>query len=268
MGEHAEEGQDDKKKKKFKRTDLQVDVSLMAGLTAQEIQRFNEVEVEMSNQDRVVAETAEKRNELESYVYETRNSIQNELKDYIRSDIADQFVNTLNETEDWLLTDEGSSCQKSEYVRRLKELKAIGDAAVRRKFEHENRERAVGQLKATVTRYQTSVGSDPKYSHIEQSEKDRILAFCNQTEDWLTQVQAQQDRVPLSEDPVFTCDSLEKKRREIENLADPILSKPKPQPAPQPAQPAQPAADAQPQPQPAPEASANSQQEAKMDVEN
>merc|ERR1712048_1265948 len=66
------------KRKKLKRTNLTYEESRPIQRSKQELDEAYELEVNMSNSDRIVQETADKRNELESYIYDMRDKIVSE----------------------------------------------------------------------------------------------------------------------------------------------------------------------------------------------
>merc|ERR1712038_811049 len=77
-GEAKEEVKEEpkaEKKKKIKKTNLIFTESRPLEWTKSEMDSFNEKEVPMSNIDRIVKETADMRNELESYIYDMRDKI-------------------------------------------------------------------------------------------------------------------------------------------------------------------------------------------------
>lgn len=51
--------------------------------------------------DRVLRETADKRNELESYVYAMRDKLIGSLRPYVEGEEAENFSNRLTAAEDW-----------------------------------------------------------------------------------------------------------------------------------------------------------------------
>ncbi|CAN0417270.1 unnamed protein product, partial [Laminaria digitata] len=51
--------------------------------------------------DRVLRETADKRNELESYVYTMRDKLVGNLRPYVEGEEADTFAARLTAAEDW-----------------------------------------------------------------------------------------------------------------------------------------------------------------------
>lgn len=231
-----EEKSDSKKKKKYKKTELSYSAVFAGGFSAAEITKGVELEASQAGQDRVVAETAEKRNDLESFIYEIRNDISADLAPYVESAVADRFNTQLNEAEDWLSSDEGYSAQKSEYVRKLSDLKSVSDPIKFRKNDSQNRSASVSSFRSSLTKYRLQASSpDAKFAHIDAAEKAKVLNLVAEGEAWLEQTQLRQDSLPLTADPVLTCSECDNRRGILERLAHPILSKPIPPPAPVPA---------------------------------
>jgi len=166
-----------KKKKKVKRTDLKV-VSFASGFDQKQLQMVFEKEAAMANQDRVIAETNEVRNRLESYVLDMRSRVQHggDLVDFTKEAERAKFLEALQQAEDWLYGD-GADVQKSEYVAKLALLKGSGDLFETRKYESEHRGEFVNSLKKLITQYnQWTTTTDEKYAHI--TEEERKKSFC------------------------------------------------------------------------------------------
>jgi len=107
---------------------------VVGALHNDQVKGFTEKEAQMAHQDRIVEETGEARNALESYILEMRNKVQDEkdLANYVKDSDRDKFVDSLTKAEDWL-NEDGFDAQKSEYVSKLDELKKYGDPIVNRK---------------------------------------------------------------------------------------------------------------------------------------
>jgi len=114
--------------KKTIRTDLKIEPVQVGGLFLDTIQLYTEKEAQMAQQDRIIEETAEARNAFESYTLELRNKIQTEedLGKYVKPEDRDRFVEQLTQMEDWL-NEDGFDSTKSEYLKRLEEVKKIGE---------------------------------------------------------------------------------------------------------------------------------------------
>ncbi len=76
----------------------------------------------MCHYDRIIQEAYEKKNELESFVYEFRRKMNDEYGKTIDSKLKGEFLQMLDQTENWLYGD-GAKTSKSEYQKRLDELK-------------------------------------------------------------------------------------------------------------------------------------------------
>jgi len=220
-----------KKKKRVKRTDLKV-VSFTSGFDQKMLQSVFEKEATMANQDRMIAETNEVRNRLESYVLDMRSRVQpgGDLVDFTKEAERAKFLETLQQAEDWLYGD-GSDVQKSEYVAKINQIKAIGDSFETRKYESEHRLEFVNSLKKLITQYnQWTTTTDEKYAHIPDDERKKLVAECAAVDQWLASNLSKQESTPISDPPVITCEQIKQKRISLEGFASPIINKPKPKP--------------------------------------
>jgi len=191
-----------------------------------------EKEVQMALTDRVIAETAEVKNALETYVYDFRDRLGGQLSEYCEESQRTTLSDLLQKTEDWLY-DEGSEQPKAEYVKKLGFLKALGDPIEKRFQEDEARPNAIDALNKTVTSFLADASSpDEKYAHIEQAEKAKVLAECASVQQWLADKVAAQSKLAKHADAVLLTADIIKKATELTNFGKPILSKPKPKPPP------------------------------------
>jgi heat shock protein 4 len=83
------------------------------------------LEGDMAASDRLVIDTAEKKNTLEEYVYNTRSKLHDEWAEYVLEAERESFSAELNNMEDWLYGD-GEDVAKSVYIEKLNELKLKG----------------------------------------------------------------------------------------------------------------------------------------------
>jgi len=209
---------------------LKVESYFTGGVDSATLSAWFEREVQMANQDRVIFETNEARNALESYIYEMRNKLSDELSSYSTDSERSQLSSLLDEAESWLYGD-GAEANKSAYVKKLQELKQIGDSLQRRLYEAENRNSAVEQYKSTVAQYINWANSkDEKFSHIPEEERKKVVDEANKSDQWLVNNLIQLDRQPKTSDPIISIQQIHSKRAELEKFANPIVNKPKPAP--------------------------------------
>lgn len=167
------EVKENENKKRFKKTDLEV-ITETTGLSKEAIKEALELEASMFNEDRLITETADKRNELESYIYNIRDKLDGELKDYSSKDEKDKLKSLLTESEDWLYGD-GFDSTKSEYTRKIDTLRLVGDKIEKRFNEASNRPSAIDGLKKQLElckSFASKYGED--YSHITEEERDQV----------------------------------------------------------------------------------------------
>jgi heat shock protein 4 len=130
------EGEEAKKKKKTKTTNLATDVSNYHALSSQQISSFAVEENTMNYADRLTSETYEKKNQLESYIYETRAKLNDTWAPYVHSNVKQTLLNELEKAEQWLYG-EGAKTTKEAYMKKIDDLNFLGGPIERRFKEYE-----------------------------------------------------------------------------------------------------------------------------------
>ncbi|KAK1416843.1 hypothetical protein QVD17_25960 [Tagetes erecta] len=217
-------------KKKVKKMNIPVSEFVYGAMLSADVQKAVEKEFEMALQDRVMEETKDKKNAVESYVYEMRNKLYDKLQEFVTDSDKEAFIAKLQETEDWLYED-GEDETKGVYIAKLDELKKIGDPIEHRYKEHSERGSNVDQLATYVNWYrQAAASGDPKYEHIDLSEKQKVLNECSEVENWLREKKQVQDSLPKHAEPVLLSSDIRKKSETLDSICRPIMMKPKPAP--------------------------------------
>jgi len=253
------------KKRKVKRTDI----SFTAHTSSlQDVNKLIDEEGRMAAADQLAIETAERKNAVESYVYNIRSRLGSDLVEFSTDTERDTLSKLADETENWLYGD-GEDVTKSAYQGKLDELQKLGEPIVLRKREHEERPEAIKSLVDTISHWQTEASStDEKYSHIDKADKDKILADVAAARDWFFQQRAKQDATAKTANPVLLASDIMARKNNLDKVSRTILSKPKPKPKPVEPEP-KPAETkpAEPKPaepaQPPPEGEAAAQEESK-----
>eukprot|EP00004_Rigifila_ramosa_P014491 TRINITY_DN3305_c0_g1_i1.p1 TRINITY_DN3305_c0_g1~~TRINITY_DN3305_c0_g1_i1.p1 ORF type:complete len:795 (-),score=211.67 TRINITY_DN3305_c0_g1_i1:22-2406(-) len=217
------------KKKKIKRTDLTI-AGTTVGLNAKSLQQAQELEAEIEAQDRMLAETAAKKNAVESYVYDMRAKFQEELKDFSTPQDQEKFSKLCDQVEDWLYGD-GESANKSAYQQKLDELHAVGEPVRKRRAEYENLPIAADALKKAVDEWRALAASqEEKYAHIEAADRQKVEAECAAALDWLSKGMQASSKQPKTTDPTIKAAEIDAKRTALVAVCRPIMTKPKPAP--------------------------------------
>ena len=236
-GAETEEGkaaESEPKKPKMKKTNLEFTISRPLEWTEAEIEEQREVEVAMANADRVIRETSDARNELESYIYDMRDKIisDSQLGSFCTEDEKNTFSSSLQSFEDWLY-DEGFDATKSVYVKQLNELKKMGDPIEKRAYESKHRPGAMTMLQKTLEKYTSWINSsqgDENYAHITDEERNNCSSKCDTVSAWMYEMLDKQGGLAANVDPVVTVEDIYAKNKEVIDLVSPIMHKPKPKP--------------------------------------
>ncbi|KAH0308588.1 putative heat shock protein Hsp88, partial [Aureobasidium melanogenum] len=154
----GEDGMDTDKEPKTRKVKKQVkkgELPLSAGtasLDAQAIADFSEKEHSMIMEDKLVADTEDKKNELEAYIYEMRAKIDEEYAEFSSEEEKTKLKEKLEASEDWLY-DEGDDATKAVYQSKIDEIRAIGGPIAQRyldKFEEERQAALKAQEEAAA----------------------------------------------------------------------------------------------------------------------
>lgn len=229
----AEEKVEKKRKKKVKKTPLKVEGTTWS-LDDGNMQKATELLLELAMKDKLIQDTLDRKNAVESYVYETRDAVDMHLRAFISDDDRTTFMAALNESEDWLYGD-GENCTKSEYVARLEQLKTMGDPVVLRHKEAESRGPALANLKKAIEEAHAFVAStDEKYEHISPEDRQKVTDVAAAAQKWLDENEAAQAAKAQTEAPAFLTSAAEAQITPVLRETKNVSSKPKPKPPPPP----------------------------------
>lgn len=219
-----------KKVMKTVKHDLPVSSSVPHDVTQDQITKLIREEFEMVNNDLLVAATAEAKNSLESSIYSYRDKVDYDYKDFLTDKAREDFHNAINAAEEWLLS-EGEDSTKDEYVNRLHKLSELAKPAERRRVEASTRPAATQVLLEAIDSFKKFVAStDEKYAHIEQADRQKVQDAVDKATAWVNEQLAAQSKLATNQDPVLTVESLRNKDKELRNICNPIVNKPKPTP--------------------------------------
>ena len=230
-GGEGEKEEPKKKKKKFKRVNLKVD-AVYTGMPARHIIVAQQSrEANMAQVDRIIRETHDARNDLETFVYDFRDKLDRQLSQFAADEEKQNINDRLAKEEDWLYTEEADDAKKKIFVSKLDDLKALTKPIEQREVEANGRPNACNQLRTLTESYLTIVnGSDEKYAHLSVEDRDEVRNCCNSAQQWLSDQQEKQQILPLSADPVLLVGDISKRWSEVDNKCKPIVNKKKPEP--------------------------------------
>merc|ERR1712000_6502 len=128
-----------KVKKQVRKGDLPIS-SGTASLDEQSKAALAEKENAMVMEDKLVADTEEKKNELEAYIYDLRAKLDEQYAEFASEEEKTTIKAKLEATEDWLY-DEGDDASKGVYIAKMDEIRAMAGPIVQRHFDKVEAER-------------------------------------------------------------------------------------------------------------------------------
>ncbi|OTA99290.1 hypothetical protein M426DRAFT_325275 [Hypoxylon sp. CI-4A] len=134
-----------KVKKQVRKGDLPI-VSGTTSLDENAKSTLFEKESSMVMEDKLVADTEEKKNELETYIYDLRNKLDDQFADFANDDEKDKIRSKLTESEDWLYED-GEDATKAVYIAKMEEIRSMAGPITQRYFDKIEADRQAVQAK-------------------------------------------------------------------------------------------------------------------------
>ncbi|KAI9883752.1 MAG: Heat shock protein hsp88 [Watsoniomyces obsoletus] len=128
-----------KVKKQVRRGDLPVSTGT-ASLDSATKESLAEKENSMAMEDKLVADTEDKKNELESYIYEIRGKIDDQYAEFASDDEKAALKQKLEEVENWLY-EEGEDATKAVYSAKMDEIRFLAGPIIQRHYDKVEEER-------------------------------------------------------------------------------------------------------------------------------
>lgn len=237
-----------KKMKKSTRTvELPYDADYPAQLASDRLTHFVEMENEMAMTDKLEKEKADAKNSVEEYVYDLRDKLESQYRDYIVESDRKTLRALLDDTEQWLYGD-GENETKSVYVQRFELLRSKGEPLRSRFDEWEKRPKCIERLSLGVQlarKFLTQkADGDEKYAHIGDEDIAKVQTALASQESLLQERIALHQATKRFDDPPFTAKSVDDAVDAFQGLWRPIMNKPKPKVEPPPPPPSAADADA------------------------
>ncbi|CBI20944.3 unnamed protein product, partial [Vitis vinifera] len=176
--------------------------------------------------------TAELKNNLEGYIYTTKEKLESseELEKISTTQERQSFIEKLDEVQEWLYTD-GEDATAAEFQERLDLLKSIGDPIFFRLTEltarpaaMEDARKYLGQLNQIVQDWET------KKPWLLKDKIDEVLSDGDKVKNWLEEKEAEQKKSSGFSTPAFTSDEVYEKIFKFQEKVASINRIPKPKP--------------------------------------
>lgn len=200
--------EDMRKEKGIRRLEIPVSETIFGGMTKVDLSEAREKEFQLAQQDRIMEQTKDRKNALESYVYETRNKLFNTYRSFASDLERDDISKTLQQTEEWLYED-GDDETENAYASKLEDLKKLVDPIENRYKDEEARAQATRDMLNCIVDYRMSVNSLPP------KEREVVINECNKAEQWLREKSKQQDSLPKNSNPVLWSTEIKSKTEDL-----------------------------------------------------
>ncbi|XP_015795999.1 heat shock protein 105 kDa [Tetranychus urticae] len=205
-GKDASKDSKQANKVKLISVDLVVEPLWIRGkLSERDLANLQEIEANLILNDKKWKELVDARNELEEYVYEWRDKLEEGRYDcYTQQTDKQNFLVDLKSTEQWLYEDEdaGSTQKRAVYVEKLTTLKSkFSDAIVYRLREHENRPGVLEQLGKSIQMAQKLISTPEK---VDEGKMIKLKQTFEETQKWLENTHNILTQAPTYNDPPIT----------------------------------------------------------------
>lgn len=174
-----------------------------------------EKEAKMKAHDLYIRERSEAMNSLEAYVYDLRSRIDEysgDLKEFGASGMREKLKKELDETEEWIYSDEAEQASKSTFVDKKGQLVKKATPMLTRKKEFEERPKRMRMFESTIESFkQFAMSTEEKYAHIKQEDKDKVLKCVETAAVWLKTKRIKQEALAKDQDPSLSCDLISTK---------------------------------------------------------
>lgn len=176
--------------------------------------------------------TAELKNNLEGYIYSTKDKLESleELHKISTSQERESFIQKLDEVEEWLYSD-GEDASANDFQERLDSLKAVGDPIFFRFSELTVRPAACEEARKYFSELQQIVhGWEANKPWLPKERIEKVLKDAENVKNWLTEKEAEQKKTEAYKTPAFTSDQVYDKVFDLQDKVAIINKIPKPKP--------------------------------------
>uniref|UniRef100_A0A2P2JV44 Heat shock 70 kDa protein 16 n=1 Tax=Rhizophora mucronata TaxID=61149 RepID=A0A2P2JV44_RHIMU len=191
-----------------RRLEIPVSENIYGGMTMAELSGAQEKEHQLAQQDRNVEQAKDRKNALESYVYEMRNKLFNTYQSFASDQEREGISRSLKETEEWLYED-GDDETEIVYTSKLQDIKKLVDPIENRYKDEEAREQAARDLFNSIADHRMSADS------LKPEDRELIISECNKAEQWLREKIQEQKSLPKNIDPVVWSREIKSKTEDL-----------------------------------------------------
>ncbi|AQK66029.1 heat shock 70 kDa protein 16 isoform X1 [Zea mays] len=202
-------GHKSRSERSIQRQELPITEYICCAMSKQELLEAQEQEHQLAYQDKLMERTKDRKNALESYVYDTRNKLSERYRSFATDSEREQISFNLQQTEDWLY-EEGDDETEVVYSSKLEELKKLVDPIENRCNDDEVRAEIARELLKCIVDHRMAAKS------LSAPERDAVDNECNKAEQWLSEGSKLQESLPKNVDPVLWSCEIKGKEEELD----------------------------------------------------
>ncbi|KAJ4825414.1 hypothetical protein Tsubulata_030908 [Turnera subulata] len=186
---------------------------------------------ELNKKDAERRRTAELKNNLEGYIYSTKEKLEtSEFEKVSTLDERKSFTEKLDDVQDWLYTD-GEDASAKEFEERLDSLKAIGDPIFFRHKELTARPVAVEFARKYLDDLKQTLNDwEKKKPWLPKERIDEVVTDADKLRKWLDEKDTEQKETSGYVTPVFKSDEVYEKVFDLQAKVGSVSKIPKPKP--------------------------------------
>ncbi|AQK66028.1 Heat shock 70 kDa protein 16 [Zea mays] len=203
------QGHKSRSERSIQRQELPITEYICCAMSKQELLEAQEQEHQLAYQDKLMERTKDRKNALESYVYDTRNKLSERYRSFATDSEREQISFNLQQTEDWLY-EEGDDETEVVYSSKLEELKKLVDPIENRCNDDEVRAEIARELLKCIVDHRMAAKS------LSAPERDAVDNECNKAEQWLSEGSKLQESLPKNVDPVLWSCEIKGKEEELD----------------------------------------------------
>ncbi|KAK4145892.1 heat shock protein 70 family [Dichotomopilus funicola] len=188
-----------KVKKQVRKGELPI-VSATQSLEISAKNAVTEKEASMVMEDKLVADTEEKKNELETYIYDLRNKLDDQYAGLASDEEKEKIREKLMASEDWLY-EEGEDTTKAVYIAKMDEIRALAGPVVQRHFEKVEAERQAVQAKLEAERAKKAAEAEARRAAEAAEKAQQEAANGGSKDEDMTDADAPKAEVEEAGDP-------------------------------------------------------------------
>ncbi|KAI1291968.1 Heat shock -like protein [Halotydeus destructor] len=223
----AEKGEAADGDKKVKVVNVQLNVQALwirGTLTEEELQQFKKIESDLILADKNWKERIDAKNELEEYVYEWRDKLENGSYDpFVEPNEKKEFANELSAMQSWLYADEetGEIQNKSVYTDKVNALKSKYSDGIRfRESEFSSREQYLERLGKAIQLGGKVLETDEK---VDETKLEKLRTELADKQRWNDESHSVITNTPLHVNPTITTKHIMEQIEHLERATKAVM---------------------------------------------